>query len=140
MVSRYIYKYTWGFPEIGGTPSLHFYGIFPYKSSIVGYPHDYGNHHIDSGSRKQSYFYITVWFLDIYKPYSSIYKIVGKSRYLPICISINGGVLKWGYPNSWSVYKGKSPSKIEDFGIFGGTTISGNNQYPTNTHRFCRGW
>ena len=40
----------WWFPEIGVTPSHHpfecdFNVIFPYKPSILGYPHDYGHPH-----------------------------------------------------------------------------------------------
>ena len=33
-----------------GTPRsiIHFYRMFPYKPSILGYPHDYGNQHISS--------------------------------------------------------------------------------------------
>ena len=28
--------------------------------------------------------------------------------------NFNGGFLKWGYPNSWMVYKGRSQNKIDD--------------------------
>ena len=29
-----------------------------------------------------------------------------------------GSFQKWGYPNSWRVYKGKSPSKMDDLGVY----------------------
>ena len=34
---------------------------------------------------------------------------------------------KWGYPNSWMIYKGKSQSKMDDLWWFGGTPILGDH-------------
>ena len=31
--------------------------------------------------------------------------------------NFNGGFLKWGYPNSWMVYKGRSQNKIDDLEV-----------------------
>ena len=38
--------HTWGFPEMGYPQIIHLNGIFPYKSTIFGDPHDCGNPHL----------------------------------------------------------------------------------------------
>ena len=45
--------------------------------------------------------------------------------------NFNGGFLKWGYPNSWMVYKGRSQNKIDDVVVlaFEETSRSWNTRY-----------